>query len=90
MDISLDQLVVWLIIGALVGSLVGRLIKGRKRGFGFVGNMVLGLVGAVVGGFIFQALNITIGSQLQITATDLISAFVGALLVLVLISFIRR
>ena len=90
MTITLDQLIVWLIIGALVGSLVGRLIKGRKRGFGFIGNLALGLVGAVVGGILFQALDITICSQLQITATDLISAFFWALVVLIIIGLIQR
>jgi len=90
MDITLGQVLVWLIIGALVGTLVGRLVHNRKRGFGLVGNIVLGLVGAVVGGFLFDLLEISIGGDVVLTGTDFVSAFVGALIVLAILWVIRR
>ena len=40
----------WIIIGALAGWLTGKLMKGS--GFGFIMDMVVGLIGAVIGGFI--------------------------------------
>ncbi len=46
----------WIIIGLLAGWLAGTLARGR--GFGCVTNVVLGLVGAVIGGWIFQRLGI--------------------------------
>ncbi|GAB4513744.1 MAG: hypothetical protein OHK0046_14830 [Anaerolineae bacterium] len=89
-DITSGQIIIWLIVGALVGSLVGRLVRRRKRGFGTVGNITLGLVGAVVGGLLFNLFDITIGSDLRVTATDLIAAFVGSLLVVALLELIGR
>ncbi|MGA8037841.1 MAG: GlsB/YeaQ/YmgE family stress response membrane protein [Candidatus Acidiferrales bacterium] len=46
----------WIIIGLLAGWLAGTLSRGR--GFGCVTNIILGLVGAVIGGWIFSKLGI--------------------------------
>jgi uncharacterized membrane protein YeaQ/YmgE (transglycosylase-associated protein family) len=46
----------WIIIGLLAGWLAGTLSRGR--GFGCVTNVILGLVGAVIGGWIFGKLGI--------------------------------
>jgi uncharacterized membrane protein YeaQ/YmgE (transglycosylase-associated protein family) len=52
--LSVNQFVVWIIVGLLAGSLVGLIIKGERKGFGLMGNLALGLVGALVGGFLFR------------------------------------
>lgn len=90
MTITLGQLLVWLIIGALVGTLVGRLVSNRKRGFGWVNNLVLGIAGALVGGILFDLLDITIGGDIVLTFTDFVAAFVGALLILGVLWVVRR
>lgn len=91
MEITVGQVIVWVVIGLLVGSLVGRLSTRSKRGFGLLGNLALGMVGAVVGGLIFDVLEIDFAlGELAITFEDLIAALVGALIVLVLIAIIRR
>ena len=41
----------WLVVGAIAGWLAGLLVKGDER-FGVIGHIVLGIVGALVGGFI--------------------------------------
>jgi uncharacterized membrane protein YeaQ/YmgE (transglycosylase-associated protein family) len=76
LDIFADRsLIGWLIMGALAGWLSGELTRGK--GFGCLGNVLLGLIGAVVGGWLFQQLHIVaygfIGS--------LAAATVGAVLV---------
>jgi uncharacterized membrane protein YeaQ/YmgE (transglycosylase-associated protein family) len=43
-------IVVWIIIGAIAGWLTGKIMKGS--GFGFFMDMIVGLVGACIGGFI--------------------------------------
>jgi uncharacterized membrane protein YeaQ/YmgE (transglycosylase-associated protein family) len=43
-------LIAWIIIGVIAGWLTGKLMKGS--GFGFLMDMVVGLVGALVGGFL--------------------------------------
>src|SRR5687767_13563636 len=50
----LESLVVFLLIGLAAGWLAGWLTKGR--GFGWVGNLVIGVLGALVGGFLFRLL----------------------------------
>ena len=58
MNITLDysQIIVWLIVGALAGSIAGMLVKRTREGFGPFTNLGIGLVGALIGGFIFKAL----------------------------------
>ena len=46
----------WLIIGLLAGWIAGKVSRGR--GFGCIANIILGLVGAVLGGWIFTKLGI--------------------------------
>ncbi len=64
----------WIVIGLIAGWIAGKVSRGR--GFGCITNVLLGLVGAVIGGWIFQKLNIiafgTLGS--------LAAATVGAIL----------
>jgi uncharacterized membrane protein YeaQ/YmgE (transglycosylase-associated protein family) len=46
----------WLVIGLLAGWLAGKIARGR--GFGCIGDIVLGLIGSVIGGWIFTKLGI--------------------------------
>jgi uncharacterized membrane protein YeaQ/YmgE (transglycosylase-associated protein family) len=46
----------WLVIGLIAGWLAGKLARGR--GFGCIGDIVLGLIGSVIGGWIFTKLGI--------------------------------
>jgi uncharacterized membrane protein YeaQ/YmgE (transglycosylase-associated protein family) len=87
--INVIELIVWLVIGALAGATVS-FITNRQRGL--VKNMILGLVGALVGGFIFQALNVSIfpGLSATISLDDFIAAVVGALIVLGTLILLRR
>ena len=49
---TLAQLIVWIIVGLIGGTLAGRIIKWERRGFGIARNLVVGLVGALVGGLL--------------------------------------
>ena len=90
MNITVGQILVWVIVGALAGSLAGILIKRRARGFGPWGNLLIGLVGALIGGAIFDLLNINVGlGQITITGEDVLAAFLGALLVLAAVHWLR-
>ncbi|MGB1285443.1 MAG: GlsB/YeaQ/YmgE family stress response membrane protein [Aggregatilineales bacterium] len=91
MTLDIGQIIVWVIIGALAGSMVGWLIRGRKKGFGTLTNIVLGMVGAVVGGFLFELLNVSISNEaLTFSVNDLVSAVVGSLVIVGLMALIRR
>lgn len=78
------SLIMFLVIGAVAGWLAGLLMKGR--GFGLVGNIIVGIVGAFIGGFLANVVGIAatgiIGSILLATA--------GAAVLLFLIGLIRK
>ena len=91
MSISIGEIIVWLIIGALAGTLAGRLITFTKRGFGFWVNTGVGMLGALVGGFLFRLFHIDLGlGEIKITFEDLISAFAGSLLCIIVWRLIRK
>jgi uncharacterized membrane protein YeaQ/YmgE (transglycosylase-associated protein family) len=91
MSISLGQIIIWLIVGALAGSFAGMIVKRQKTGFGRLGNLVVGLVGALIGGLLFNLLNIDLGlGNISISFEDLLSAFVGSLIFLALMGIMKR
>ena len=79
------NILIFLAIGLIAGWLAGVIVKGR--GFGLVGNLIVGVLGAVAGGMIFQAVGVNEGSGL---GGSIIVALVGALVLLFLISLIKR
>lgn len=84
MSITLSQIIVWLIIGAVGGTLAGALVRWQRTGFGWWSNLGIGLVGAVVGGVIFQLFGIFPDlANIAISVRDIVSAFVGSILFLV-------
>lgn len=81
--ISLDQIIVWVIVGVLGGSLTGLLVKRERKGFGMLPNLGLGLAGALVGGVLFRLLGLFPDlDKISISLRDVVSALVGSLIVL--------
>ena len=77
MNLTLDQFIVWLIVGALAGNLTGRLVTFKKEGLGRWTNVGVGLVGALIGVGLFKVFHIDLGlGEINITFEDLIAAFV--------------
>ena len=77
------HLMTFLVVGLLAGWLSGAVMKGR--GFGFFGNIGIGIVGAFVGAFIFDALGLAAYGFLA----NLIMAFLGAVTLLALIGLFK-
>ncbi len=91
MNLTLTQLIVWLIVGGLAGTLAGRLVTFKKEGLGFWTNLRVGMAGALIGGFIFHVFDIDLGlGEIKITLIDLIAAFLGSLLFIVLWWLVRK
>jgi uncharacterized membrane protein YeaQ/YmgE (transglycosylase-associated protein family) len=77
---------VWLILGLLAGAIAGRIARGR--GFGCIGDIVMGLIGAFVGGLIFSAF---VNSQKPLGfLASLAVAIIGALVVIFAVRLLRR
>lgn len=74
------SIIAWIILGLIAGFIAGKIVN--KQGAGFFLDVVLGVVGALVGGFIFSALGAS-----GITGFNLYSlvvAIIGAIIVLVI------
>jgi uncharacterized membrane protein YeaQ/YmgE (transglycosylase-associated protein family) len=84
MHLNLGQFIVWLIVGGLAGNLAGRLVTFRKEGLGRWTNLGVGMIGALIGGLVFNVFHIDLGlGELKVTFEDLIAAFLGSLLFIV-------
>ncbi|MDF1578587.1 MAG: GlsB/YeaQ/YmgE family stress response membrane protein [Desulfobulbales bacterium] len=81
---DIENLLIFLAIGAVAGWLAGLITKGQ--GFGILGNMVVGIIGAVLGGFLFSWLGITAGGLIG----SLVMATVGAIVLLFAIRIVKK
>jgi uncharacterized membrane protein YeaQ/YmgE (transglycosylase-associated protein family) len=73
------------VVGAIAGWLAGIIVKGY--GFGLIGNIVIGIVGAVVAGWLLPQLGIRLGTGI---VAAIINSAIGGVIVLVILSLIRR
>ena len=80
--ISLDpsQLLVWVAIGLVAGLVASRVMLGH--GLGLVGDILIGLVGALAGGFLAQLFGVTLNVPGYPLISDAIIAFLGAVILL--------
>ena len=81
MDIT--SLVVFLAVGAVAGWLAGLIMKSKKSSL--LENMIIGVVGAFIGGFVFGALGISAGGLVG----SIITATAGAALLIVIVRSVR-
>ncbi len=80
----MESLIVLLIVGAIAGWAAGQIVKGY--GFGLVGNIVVGVVGAFIGNWLFPQLGLWGADMIGM----IISAILGAVILLVVIGLVRR
>jgi uncharacterized membrane protein YeaQ/YmgE (transglycosylase-associated protein family) len=79
------QIVWFVLVGMVAGWLAGQLMRGG--GFGLLGDIVIGIVGALIGGLLFSALGVYPGGGLL---GAIIVATIGAVVLIVLLRLIRR
>ncbi len=80
------DIITWIVVGLVAGSLASLVWRGS--GFGIIGNMLLGIVGAVVGAWGFRELGIRV--PIEGVLGTIFVAFLGALVLLVVINLLRR
>lgn len=73
----------FILIGLAAGFLAGLVVKGH--GFGVIGNIIVGVIGALLGGFVFGLLGLSTTGKMG----ELICAFVGAIVLLFLLKFVK-
>jgi uncharacterized membrane protein YeaQ/YmgE (transglycosylase-associated protein family) len=69
-----QSVIAWVIIGLIAGWLAGKVSRGR--GFGCIANILIGLVGAVLGGWIFMKLGILGGGMIYSIAAATLGAVI--------------
>jgi uncharacterized membrane protein YeaQ/YmgE (transglycosylase-associated protein family) len=81
---TLTALIIFLVIGAIAGWLAGLIMKGG--GFGLIGDIIVGVIGSFIGGWLFGALGIGAGGLIG----SIIAAVVGAIILIAIIRLIKR
>lgn len=83
---SLTALLVFLIIGGIAGWLAGLLVRGR--GFGIIGDVILGVIGSFLGAWIFRHLHVAVPGGQRVG--EFVTAIVGAGVLVLILRLIRR
>jgi uncharacterized membrane protein YeaQ/YmgE (transglycosylase-associated protein family) len=81
-----QSLIIILLIGLIAGFLAGKIMKGS--GFGIVGDIILGVIGAFVGAWLWGLLRLPTFEPMWLTR--IVAATIGAVVVLFIIGLIRR
>jgi uncharacterized membrane protein YeaQ/YmgE (transglycosylase-associated protein family) len=85
MNISNESLLVILIVGAVAGWLAGVVIRGV--GFGLIGDIVVGILGAFVASLLFPRLGVHLGTGM---GAEILAATIGAVVLLIVLGLSRR
>ena len=80
MHLSNESLLVILFVGIVAGWLAGRVMQGG--GFGLIGDLVVGLIGAFIGSWLLPRLGIHLGVGL---VAAIVNAFIGAVVLLLVL-----
>ena len=75
----------WIIVGLIAGWATGKIMGGA--GYGVIMDIVVGIIGALIGGFLFGGPTIN-SSTFKLTA--LLISFVGAVILLAIVNLVRR
>ncbi|MGZ5866248.1 MAG: GlsB/YeaQ/YmgE family stress response membrane protein [Xanthobacteraceae bacterium] len=85
MYLSAESLLVILLIGAIAGWLAGQIVQGT--GFGLLGDIIIGIVGAFIASWLFPQLGLHLGTGI---VAEIFAATIGAVLLLVIMRLVRR
>ena len=85
MHLSNQSLLVIIVVGIVAGWLAGRVMEGG--GFGLIGDLIVGLIGAFIGDWLLPQLGVSLGGS---AFRDIVNATIGAVIVLVILSLVRR
>jgi uncharacterized membrane protein YeaQ/YmgE (transglycosylase-associated protein family) len=81
---SSESLVLMLVVGVVAGWLAGQLVRGT--GYGLIGDLIIGVIGAFIGSWLLPQLNIHIGYGI---VGAIITAAIGAVLLLIILRLVR-
>ena len=83
---DLQHLLVVIVVGVIAGWLAGKIVRGG--GFGLIGDLIVGVIGAFIGRWLFLQLRISIGINFWVDS--ILTATVGAVILLFVLRLLRR
>ncbi len=81
-NLSLSNVLWWLFVGLIAGFLASRVMRGG--GYGLIGDIVVGLIGAFIGGWLAGVLGIGVGGTSGLVVSIVI-AFIGACILIAIL-----
>jgi uncharacterized membrane protein YeaQ/YmgE (transglycosylase-associated protein family) len=84
-DVVISGLLWWLIVGLIAGFLASVVMRGG--GYGIIGDIIAGIIGAFIGGWLFGLLGVSAGGGL---VGSIIVAFVGACILIAILRMFSR
>ena len=84
MHLSNESILVILFVGLIVGWLAGKIVRGT--GFGILGDIVVGIAGALIASLLFPRLGIHLGTGI---ISEIIYSMIGAVLLLLIVRLVR-
>lgn len=84
MNMSAESILVILVVGIIAGWLAGKVVRGT--GFGLIGDLLVGIAGALVASLLFPRLGITLGSGL---ISEILFSALGAIILLLIVGLLR-
>lgn len=82
---TLEQVVIWIIVGGIAGLLADFLVRGIN--VGLLGAIVVGILGAFIGGWLLGLLNVNLGAGIL---GEILKATIGAVVLLVILRLVKR
>jgi uncharacterized membrane protein YeaQ/YmgE (transglycosylase-associated protein family) len=84
MNLSGESLLVILIVGIIAGWLAGQIVRGA--GFGLVGDLVVGVIGAFIASLLFPRLGIRLGTGI---VSEIVYSAIGAIVLLLVVRLLQ-
>jgi uncharacterized membrane protein YeaQ/YmgE (transglycosylase-associated protein family) len=84
MNMSSESLLVILFVGVVAGWLAGQIIRGT--GFGIIGDLIVGILGAFIGSWLLPQLGLHLGTGV---VSAIVNATIGAMLLLLIVRLVR-
>jgi uncharacterized membrane protein YeaQ/YmgE (transglycosylase-associated protein family) len=84
MQMSDEGIFVILFVGLVAGWLAGKIVRGT--GFGIIGDILVGIAGALIASYLFPKLGIHLGTRL---VSEIIYSAIGAVLLLLIVRLVR-
>jgi uncharacterized membrane protein YeaQ/YmgE (transglycosylase-associated protein family) len=85
MVLSNESIIVILFVGLVAGWLAGKIVRGT--GFGTIGDILVGVAGALIASLLFPKLGIRLGTGLL---SEIIYSAIGAIILLLIVRLLRR